>query len=299
MNDTMMKGGKNSETIINGFCMAIADSVPGVSGGTIAFIMGFYDSFIGSIHNVVYGTGEIRRKAFKYLLHLGTGWLVGMVLAVFALTSLFESHIYVVSSLFMGFILGAIPIIVKEEMGCIRGKYRNLFFLVVGLVSVAGITYLNAKTQAAAIHLEALSIETGLKMFFIGMIAVSAMFLPGISGSTLLLIFGAYTPIMEAIREVLQLHFGYVPALCFFGSGILFGALTVVKGIQFCLKKYRSQTVYCILGMMIGSLYAVMMGPATLENAGQVLGPGNFNIPACMVGVCVVIGLEIIKFKRK
>ena len=86
---------------IHGFCMALADSVPGVSGGTVAFIMGFYDNFIGSIHNVVFGSGRQRRQAIRYLIRLGGGWIVGMVLAVLALTALFDSQIYVVSSLFL------------------------------------------------------------------------------------------------------------------------------------------------------------------------------------------------------
>lgn len=87
---------------INGFCMALADSVPGVSGGTIAFIMGFYDRFIGGIHDLVFGRIEEKKRAVKYLARLGVGWMIGMALAVVILSSLFESHIYVVSSLFLG-----------------------------------------------------------------------------------------------------------------------------------------------------------------------------------------------------
>ena len=95
--------------------MALADSVPGVSGGTIAFIMGFYDKFIGSIHDIAFKKGEDRKNALYFLIKLGLGWIVGMALAALVLSSLFESHIYVVSSLFIGFIAGAVPLIVKEE----------------------------------------------------------------------------------------------------------------------------------------------------------------------------------------
>ena len=100
---------------INGFCMALADSVPGVSGGTVAFIMGFYDRFIGSIHNLAFGNLKEKKTALRYLIKLGIGWAVGMILAVLILSALFESHIYIVSSVFIGFIAGAIPLIILEE----------------------------------------------------------------------------------------------------------------------------------------------------------------------------------------
>ena len=59
---------------IGGFCMALADSVPGVSGGTVAFIMGFYDQFIGSVHDLAFGKMEDKKKAIAYLIKLGIGW---------------------------------------------------------------------------------------------------------------------------------------------------------------------------------------------------------------------------------
>ena len=97
---------------IGGFCMALADSVPGVSGGTVAFIMGFYDKFIGSIDDLFFGKMKKKKSAFGYLVKLGIGWAVGMVLAILILSVLFESHIYTVSSLFIGFIAGSIPLII-------------------------------------------------------------------------------------------------------------------------------------------------------------------------------------------
>ena len=67
---------------IRGFCMALADSVPGVSGGTIAFLLGFYDQFIGSIDDLLRGNMKKKKKALLFLLKLGIGWVCGMVLAV-------------------------------------------------------------------------------------------------------------------------------------------------------------------------------------------------------------------------
>ena len=76
---------------IRGFFMAMADSVPGVSGGTVAFILGFYSLFIGSINNLFFGTKNARIKAVKFLLKLGLGWVIGFALSTLFLTSIFES----------------------------------------------------------------------------------------------------------------------------------------------------------------------------------------------------------------
>ena len=94
---------------IRGFMMSLADSVPGVSGGTIAFIMGFYDKFINSLDNLFYGDKDKKIESIKFLIKLGVGWVVGMVLASLILASLFEKKIYVISSLFLGFIIFSIP----------------------------------------------------------------------------------------------------------------------------------------------------------------------------------------------
>lgn len=280
---------------VHGFCMALADSVPGVSGGTIAFIMGFYDNFIGGIHDLVFGRMEQKKGAAAYLAKLGVGWVIGMGMAVMVLTSLFESHIYMVSSLFFGFVLGAIPLVVKEELECLRKAQRSFVFYLIGLVIVATVTWMNGRTGGASMDLGQFSGPVAVRLFMIGMIAISAMFLPGISGSTLLLIFGAYIPVITAIKGVLSFDFSYIPSLFIFGCGILAGAVTVVKAIRFCLEKYRPQTVYMILGMMTGSLYAIDMGPTTLEIPGKPLDIGNFHFIAAVAGILMVLGLQKIK----
>ena len=139
------------------------------------------------------------------------------------------------------------------------------------------------------------SIGLGLELFLIGMVAISAMFLPGISGSTLLLIFGAYIPVITAVRGILGLQLKYFPALVFFGLGILTGAVTVVKGIKICLEKFRTQAVYTILGMMIGSFYAILQGPTTLAVPKAALGLSNFQPVACLIGVALVLGMQVAK----
>lgn len=279
----------------HGFCMALADSVPGVSGGTVAFIMGFYDPFIGSIHNLVFGGMKEKRRAFRYLFRLGIGWCVGMILAVLVLSALFASHIYTVSSLFLGFIAGSVPIVVLEERESFRQVAKGILFGIGGAAVVAGITWLNGQAGTGGMDLSQFSLGLGIRLFLIGMIAISAMFLPGISGSTLLLIFGAYIPVITAVRGFLGLDFSYLPCLMFFGFGILAGAATVVKGIQICLERFRPQSVYAILGMMIGSFYAIVQGPASLEIPKAPMTLAEFQPVACLIGVALVLGMQKIK----
>lgn len=284
---------------INGFCMALADSVPGVSGGTVAFIMGFYDRFIGSIHNLAFGKMNEKKSALIYLAKLGVGWMIGMVMAVVVLSALFERYIYAVSSLFIGFIGAAIPLIVKEEKENFREIRKGVLFCMIGIVLVVGITWANGKIGGVYMDMGQFSIGSAVKLFFIGMIAISAMFLPGISGSTLLLVFGAYIPVITAVKGVISLDLSYVPCLMFFGCGVLAGAMTVVKAIKVCLEKFRPQTVYMILGMMIGSFYAIIMGPTTLEMPKEALILGNFHIITAIVGVVLILGMQMIKEKRQ
>lgn len=280
---------------IHGFCMALADSVPGVSGGTVAFIMGFYDRFIGSIHDLVFGKRYEKKSAFMYLMKLGLGWTVGMLLAVTVLSALFESHIYTVSSLFIGFIAGAIPLIIKEEKQSLQEGVGGILFGLIGVLVVAGITWANGRVYSASMDLGQFSIGLGGRLFLIGMIAISAMFLPGISGSTLLLIFGAYIPVITAVKGILSFELSYFPGLMFFGCGVLTGSVTVVKGIRVCLERFRSQTIYMILGMMAGSFYAIVMGPTTLKMPQAPLGFGNFHILSAVAGAALVLGMQMIK----
>lgn len=282
--------------IIRGFCMALADSVPGVSGGTIAFILGFYDKFINSLNSLVFGSNEERKESIKFLLKLGIGWIIGMVLAVLILTNLFENQIYRVSSVFMGFIVFSIPLIIKEEKEILKGKYFNIIFTLIGIAIVVLITYFNPISGSEnVVDISNLNVGLVVYVFVAAMIAISAMVLPGISGSTLLLIFGLYIPIISSIKSLIHLDFSHLPILIIFGLGVITGILLVIKLIKLALSKYRSQTVYLIIGLMLGSLYAIVMGPTTLEIPKAPMSIKTFSILFFALGALVMIGLEKLK----
>lgn len=287
---------KNLIDSFRGFCMALADSVPGVSGGTVAFILGFYDKFINSLNSIISGSKEERIDAIKFLAKLLAGWAVGMILAVLFLSSAFESHIYAVSSLFLGFIIFAIPLIIKEEKESLVGKYKYLIFTVIGIAIVAAITYFNPISgSGTSVDVNSLNFGLIMYIFVCAMIAISAMVLPGISGSTLLLIFGLYIPIINAIKEFLHLNLNYLPVLIIFGLGVITGILLVIKLIKMALEKFRPQTIYLIIGLMIGSLYAIVMGPTTLEVPQDPMSIGTFSIIFFAIGGAIIFGLQKLK----
>lgn len=278
--------------------MALADSVPGVSGGTIAFLLGFYDKFIGSLNALIGGTKEERKDGILFLIKIGIGWVIGFCMAALFITSVFESHIYQISSLFLGFVIFAIPIIVIEEKESVAGKYVNIIWGIIGAALVAAITYFSSSTLLAGgvnLSVGKFSIGVGILLFVAGMVAISAMVLPGISGSTILMIFGLYVPIITAIKDILHLKLEYVPAVFIFGVGVIAGALLVVKLIKYVLDHFRSQTVYFIIGMMIGSLYAIVNGATTLKEPKAALSLSTFSIVFFIIGGVIIFGLQKLK----
>lgn len=279
----------NILNFIRGFCMALADSVPGVSGGTIAFLLGFYDKFITSLDNLISGSKEERKEAIFFLIKIGIGWVAGFVLAMLVLANVFESHIYRVSSMFLGFVLFSIPLVIMEEKEVIKGKYKNIIFTILGAALVILISIFN---PASDVNVSSLTLGSAIYIFVTGAIAITAMVLPGISGSTLLLIFGLYLPIVSAIKEFLHMNFSYFPALVVFGLGIMVGIISVIKLIRMCLKKYRSQTIYAIIGLMIGSLYSIVQGPTTLDVPQEAMSFQTFSIVFFVIGGLVIFGLQ-------
>ncbi len=375
-----------------------------MSGGTIAFILGFYDDFVNSLNNLISNNKQGRIIAIKFLSKIGIGWIVGFILSVLFITSVFEKNIYQINSLFLGFIISSIPLIVKSEQKTLISNKKNIIFLIIGIIIVGTITYfnpvknsgqsfsvksenlnllfiayifivgmiaisamvlpgisgstillifglyapiLNAIKQVIKLNFNYLPVIVifgsgiligilitvrivryllrsfrspyfnpvtnggqsfsikydNLNMIFIayifisGMIAISAMVLPGISGSTILLIFGLYAPILNAIKQVIKLNFDYLPAIIIFGCGVLIGILVTVTMVRYLLRNFRSQTIYCIIGLMIGSIYAVIMGPTSLEITSPPMSIETFNILFFLIGCTLVPALEKLKSK--
>lgn len=279
-------------TIFGGFCMALADSVPGVSGGTIAFILGFYDNFIGSLHTLLHGSMAEKKPAFFFLLRIGAGWIVGFLLAVSLLADLFTTGIYEISSLFLGFVIAAIPLVISEEKDAIRGKYSCLVFSVLGAAVLVLLTRMNFSSMVSDLGL---SPFTAIYTIVAGALAISAMVLPGISGSTLLMSFGLYVPALVAIKDIMGGDFHNLWLILLLLAGVLVGVFLSLGGIKKMLEQHRSAAMYAILGMMAASLYAIVMGPTTLEDPMPAMSLGTFHIIWFIAGCAAVLGINLFK----
>ncbi len=286
------------KTMLHGMSMALADSVPGVSGGTIAFILGFYERFLSALHDF-FGRDNVRRKdAALYLVKFGLGWILGMGGSVLILSKVFEQNIYLLSSLFLGLTAGAIPFIAWEERESLRLSLKTILFSLLGVGLVAAMTFLRGSDGSfGSLNFRSLTLFQLAYLVVCGMLAISAMLLPGISGSTLLLIFGVYVPAVNAAKELLHLHFAYLPGVLALAIGIGLGMILTADCIRKALQNHRSATVHLILGLMVGSLYAIAMGPTTLDVPQAPLTLGNFSVIGFLAGILLLVFLEYSKHR--
>ena len=276
---------------------ALADSVPGVSGGTIAFILGFCERFLDALHGLFRGTGAERKAGLLYLLKLGLGWGIGMAACVVLLSGLFARNIYFMSSLFLGLTACSIPFVALSERKALLARpARHGWFLLLGVAIVVGLTLLRSGTGTlGSVSYTQLSLPQFGYLFLSGAVAITAMVLPGISGSSILLIAGVYLPTIQAVHRFLRLQFDVVPGLCALGLGVLAGVGLSIHAIRAALRKYRGQTVWLILGLMLGSLYAIANGPASLDPPLPPMDAATFQVPAFLLGVVILLALEFLR----
>lgn len=281
-------------TPFHGFCMALADSVPGVSGGTVAFILGFYDRFINALHDLFGQNNAERKAALFYLLKLGAGWIIGMALCVSLLAGLFADHIYFMSSLFLGLTVASIPFVALAERDALR-HWRLSPFALLGAALVAGLTLLRSGSGLLAVDMAQLGVGDAAYLFLSGAVAITAMVLPGISGSSILLIAGIYLPVIQTIRQFLHLDLHVVPGLMALGFGVITGVALSIQAIRAALQKHRSAMIWFILGLMLGSLCAIVMGPASLQTPQPPLSAATFRPSAFLLGAALLVGLELLR----
>jgi putative membrane protein len=239
-----------------GFAMGTTDLVPGVSGGTIALLLGIYDDFIRSISGIF---SKRFWESLKFLIPIGLGMVIAIGVLSKLINYLLSSHTVPTMFFFVGLIGGIIPYLLKTSKFKQTFSIQHYILLLLGIVIIVVITLLNNGDKHAG---ETLSLNSGLiiKYFIAGMCASSAMLLPGISGSFMLLVFGVYGTVMFAISEFLSLNFAAVPVLLTVGLGIICGFLFSSKLIQYLLSYYTFLTYALIIGFVVGSLYAVFPG---------------------------------------
>ena len=281
--------------ILTGLLMALADTMPGLSGGTICFIMGYYDKLLSSIKDLL--NKDKRRSALTFLIKIGVGWIVGLVVGVLVIEKLLATNPYMMISFFLGLVIISIPMTFKSEVKYLK-DYKNCYFAFIGAILVILIS-----SAGSGIDLnlgDSLPIWVYGYAFFVAVCAISAMLLPGISGSTILLIFGIYQLVLTNIKTLItDFNFQSFGFLLVFGLGVLFGAFFISKIISNAFKNHRSKVLYFIMGLLIGSIYAIYNSAPLIEGVdGNNFAPftlDNLNIIALILGIFAIIGIEIVK----
>lgn len=242
--------------LLKGIAMGAADVVPGVSGGTIAFISGIYEELLASISAVNLKTLKIlRTKGFKaawkiingnFLIALLAGIFTSIVTLAKVISWLLEHKPILVWSFFFGLVLASILYIGKQIS---RWKILTGILFLIG----AGIAYYITTLQPLISENSSL-----LFMFMAGAIAICAMILPGISGSFILVLLGAYKPVLDAIHTK---NFQILIALI---AGAIVGLLSFSKVLKWLFEHYKNYTLAVLTGFILGSLNKIWPWKETL-----------------------------------
>ena len=235
---------------LKGFCMGTADIIPGVSGGTIALILGIYEELIRTISSINIQSIKVLlsfnfkniRSEFNldFLLPLFLGIFSAILLMARVMHYLFENYSLYTWSLFFGLIVGSIIFLLKQIQNL--RALKNIISMIVGVgVGYMVISFIPISTP-----------ETTWFVFVSGLIGITAMILPGISGSFILLILGKYAYVTSAIKS--PFNEGHLEVIFTFSFGCLVGLLSFSRVLKFFLTNYHAQTMCLLAGFMIGSL---------------------------------------------
>jgi len=292
--------------VFKGAAMGAADIVPGVSGGTVAFITGIYDLFIESLKRISPALLlRLRREGFKntweyingtFLLVLFTGIIISIKTGAAIVGALLDTYPLLVWGFFTGLILASVVVLCRQEKLL---AINTLLPLLLGVVFVVGL---------AIVGLPAVPINA-FTFFIGGFIAITAMILPGISGSFILLLVGLYPEVLNAINEMNML------LLTAFLAGCVSGLMVFSRFLSWLLESYRRPTVAVLVGFLCGSMYVtwpwkiplkimtkesgetkVLMYdnvmPYSYEALTQIAPDTLLTIAACMAGFVLVLGCE-------
>lgn len=236
--------------VFRGMAMGVIEVVPGISSGTVAVLLGIYDRLIAAINGL---TTRYWKRHIGFLIPL----VIGMGIAIFSfshvMTWLIENHIQPTYYFFIGLILGVLPFLFRQSKAKETFKFRHIVLLIIGILIITQMQV--APNEGAIIEERNLSIY--VMLFFSGFIGSAIMILPGISGSFVLIVFGVYSTIMEAVTEL------EMTVILVVGTGIALGILTMSKIIHYFFGRYRSETFALIIGFIIGSVYVIFPGLPT------------------------------------
>ncbi|RKL68564.1 DUF368 domain-containing protein [Salipaludibacillus neizhouensis] len=241
------------KNIYRGIMMGISDLIPGVSGGTIAVLLGIYSEFIAAINGFF---SKDWRKQLPFLIPLGIGIVVALLGFSQIINWLMENHFQPTQFFFLGLVLGIVPMLVR--MAEIKTSFTIWHYLVLIFATVLVTLFGFIVPEEGAVILD-LTFENGIRFFLAGWLASMAMLMPGISGSLVLLLFGVYFTATSA----LSISSPNIPVIIIIGSGVVVGFIICSKFIKHILLHYPYMTYAAIIGLVLGSVTVVYPG---LEN---------------------------------
>lgn len=234
--------------LYRGFLMGISDLIPGVSGGTIAFILGIYDRLLDSISGFF---SKDWRKHIGFLLPLGIGMGATIILFSKVISYLLKHYHEPTQYFFLGLIIGVIPFVSKQAGLQKNFKLHHIVLMILVAAALASTAFLNPVEPALITQL---TMKSAIILFFSGWAGSMAMLLPGVSGSFVLLLLGVYTSVISAISD-----FNF-PVILATGCGIVVGFVVSSKLIRFLLGHFRSGMFAVIMGLIIGSVFVIFPG---------------------------------------
>lgn len=249
---------------IKGVIIGFSNVIPGVSGGTMAYIMGIYEQLTGAIGNFLLKK-EDRIKNLVFLIIIGFGAITGIILFArfFSLMLSADDLRLYVYFFFVGLIVGSIPFIVKmqKDMRPKPARLALMFFAIAVIVILSFTGGQSALTQNPEVKdvwlrvfkITDIDIGYGIWLFACGLMAAGSMVLPGFSGSALLISLGEYKNILYFVDERMIVPIAFVMA------GAVPGIIFFAKIINIMLKKFPSATNYFILGLVFASIYQISL----------------------------------------
>ncbi|MDU5153056.1 undecaprenyl phosphate translocase family protein, partial [Clostridium sp.] len=232
---------------IYGVIISISQIVPGISGGSIAMILGIYDKLIHAVNNIV----KDFKNQYKILFRVGLGAIVGIILFSNIFKTLLEKYPIPLGYMFIGIILGGAPLMFKKATSKRSFSQRSLVYLVIGFVTVL---LMSGDYNGYSDAIVSLTPFIFMWLFVGGVVIAIALILPGISGSFMLLILGLYNTVITAITDF------NIPILIPIALGGIVGTVLSARLIEMLLNKYPEQTYMIIFGFILGSVFGVFPG---------------------------------------
>ncbi len=277
--------------IIRGAVIGVANAIPGVSGGTMMVSMGIYDDIIYCLTHLF----KQLKKSILILLPYAVGMAIGIVGLAFVITSLYEHVPFQTSLLFIGLILGGVPILTGKlqgkKLGFRHGLVFFIFFVAIILLQIFG-----GRGGDVVLTTDAFSL---LKLFLVGIIASATMVIPGVSGSMMLMTMGYYYPVIGSVKDFVSAlagrDFAAMLHICIplipFGIGVVLGIFAVAKLIEMLMERYEALTYCGILGLVLSSPVVILMGTALGDITAVTVLTGILAL-AAGVGIALALGKE-------